>query len=127
MYNANNPRHKLTPQKIQEAQRCFEDEGWRINWISMYFGIHKKSVIFHVRYNGWIRRTRVIKHMPREIADIYRQRKKQKYEQKLGGSYDFIKLSADEHKKDECVHTRWIKRCSICSKIIGSDATEHNH
>lgn len=125
MYNANNPRHKLNPQQIHEAQRFFEDEGWRINWISAYFGIHKKSVIFHVRYNGWVRRTRVIKHMPREIADIYRQRKKHKYEQRFSGSYEFIKLSAD-HKENDCGHARWIKRCSLCGEILGSDAT-HNH
>ncbi len=125
MYNANNPRHKLNPQQIKEAQHCFESEGWRINWISMYFGIHKKSVIFHIRYNGWVRRTRVMKCMPMAIADIYRQRKKQKYEQKLGGSYDFIKLSA-EYKHTGCEHVRWIKRCSLCGQILGSDAT-HDH
>ena len=126
MYNANNPRHKLNPQQLKEAQHCFEDEGWRINWISAYFGIHKKSVIFHVRYNGWVRRIRVLKHMPHEIADIYRQRKKQKYEVRFGGSYEFIKLSAEKNTGDGCGHARWIKRCSLCGEILGSDAT-HNH
>ena len=126
MYNANNPRHKLTPQQVKEAQHCFEDEGWRINWISVRFGIHKKSVLFHIRYNGWVRRMRVLKHMPKEIADIYRQRKKQKYDEKLKGTYDFIKQSADQHKRESCMHVRWVMRCSLCGEILGSDAT-HTH
>ncbi len=126
MYNANNPRHKLTPQQVKEAQNLFEDEGWRINWISAFFGIYKTSIIFHVRYNGWVRRMKVLHHMPKEVADIYRQRKKQKYEQRMRGTYDFIKQSADQHKSDNCRHVRWIKRCSLCGEILGSDAT-HNH
>ncbi len=126
MYNANNPRHKLNPQQIKEAQHCFEDEGWRINWISVYFGIHKKSVIFHIRYNGWVRRMKVLKHMPQEIADLYRQRKKQKYDQSLKGTYDFIRQIADQHKKENCMHVRWVMRCSLCGEILGSDAT-HTH
>ena len=126
MYNANNPRHKLTPQQVKEAQNLFEDEGWRINWISAFFGIYKTSIIFHVRYNGWVRRMKVLQHMPKEVADIYRQRKKQKYEQRMRGTYDFIKQSADQRKSDNCRHVRWIKRCSLCGEILGSDAT-HNH
>jgi hypothetical protein len=126
MYNANNPRHKLTPSQVKEAQILFEDEGWRINWISAFFGIYKTSIIFHVRYNGWVRRMKVLQHMPKEVADIYRQRKKQKYEQRMRGTYDFIKQSADQHKSENCRHVRWIKRCSLCGEILGSDAT-HNH
>jgi hypothetical protein len=126
MYNANNPRHKLTPSQVKEAQILFEDEGWRINWISAFFGIYKTSIIFHVRYNGWVRRMKVLQHMPKEVADIYRQRKKQKYGQRMRGTYDFIKQSADQYKSENCQHVRWIKRCSLCGEILGSDAT-HNH
>jgi hypothetical protein len=126
MYNANNPRHKLTPQQVKEAQNLFEAEGWRINWISAFFGIYKTSIIFHVRYNGWVRRMKVLKCMPKEVADIYRQRKKHKYEQRMRGSYDFIKQSTDQRRSENCQHVRWIKRCSLCGEILGSDAT-HNH
>lgn len=68
----------------------------------------------------------MLKYMPREVAEIYRARKKEKYEQKLKGSYDFIKRSAEQHRIDGCGHVRWIKRCSLCGEILGSDAT-HNH
>lgn len=127
MYNANNPRHKLTPEQIKHLQRCFEDEGWRINWLSVYFGIYKRSVLFHIRYNGWVRRMKVLQHMPKEIAEIYRERRKQKYELKLKGTYEFIKLSAEQHRMEGCGHVRWVKRCSLCGQILGSDATEHHH
>lgn len=126
MYNVNNPRHKLNPQQVKELQRYFEDEGWRLNWLSVFFRVHRSSIIFHIRFNGWVRRMKVLKHMPKEIAEIYRQRKKDKYENKLRGSYDYIKRSTEQHRMNNCVHIRWVKRCSLCGEILGSDAT-HNH
>lgn len=127
MYNANNPRHKLRPDQIKHLQRCFEDEGWRINWLSVYFGIYKNAVLFHIRNNGWVRRIKVVNHMPKEVAETYRARKKERYERKLKGTYEFIKMSNDQQKMESCGHVRWVKRCSLCGQILGSDATDHQH
>lgn len=125
MLNANNPRHKLTQEQIKEAQRYFEDEGWRVNWIGAFFGICERTVIFHIRHKGWVRRIKVLKCIPREVTEIYRQRKKEKYElrMKMKTSYSFLKELAEEKKASNCQHVRWIKRCSLCGEILGSDAT----
>lgn len=126
MQNINNPRHKLVPQQVQELQRLFEDEGWRLNWLSVFFKVHRSSIIFHIRFNGWVRRMKVLRHMPKEIAEIYRLRRKQKYENKFRGSYDYIKRVNEQNRINNCGHIRWVKRCSLCGEILGSDAT-HNH
>jgi hypothetical protein len=123
-----NPRYKLTQEQIKEAQRYFKQDGWRVKWISTFFGIAERTVIFHIRHKGWIRRTKVLMCIPEEVAEIYRQRKKEKYEMKtkMNTSYSFLKELAEEKKASNCTHVRWIKRCSLCGEILGSDAT-HNH
>lgn len=127
MRNINNPRHKLTASQVQEAQRLYEDCGWRVNWISVYFHIHRSSVIFHARFNGWVRRIKTAKRIPDEIAEIYRDRKKSKYEQKMKGSYEYIKQSAEQQRIKSCGHVRWVKRCSLCGEILSSDAICERH
>jgi hypothetical protein len=69
---------------------------------------------------------KVLRHMPKEIAEIYRLRRKQKYENKFKGSYDYIKRVNEQNRINNCGHIRWVKRCSLCGEILGSDAT-HNH
>lgn len=121
-----NPRYKLTPQQIDSARRYFEDQGWRILWLCVYFQVGHKTIRFHARANGWVRRVKVAKYMPKEIAEMRREIKKRKYEERMKGTYDYIKQSAHQHKIDNCQHVRWVKRCSLCGEILGSDAT-HNH
>ncbi len=124
--SSNNPRYKLTPQQIESAKTFYEDHGWKIFWLCIYFQVNHKSIRFHARTNGWVRRVRIAQYMPKEIAEIRRQIKKQKYDQRMRGTYDYIKQTADQHKINGCQHVRWVKRCSLCGEILGSDAT-HNH
>lgn len=119
-----NAIYKLNALQIDDAHRKFE-QGWRISWIAAIFDVHRSTIYFHVRYNGWIRRVRVLKMMPEEVVVIYRERKKNKYREKFRGSYDFIKMSAEQIKIQNCRHSRWIKRCSICGMILASDAVDH--
>lgn len=127
MFNANNPRHKLNASQIEEARKRYEDCGWKILWIARFFGIDPKAVRFHAGHNGWIRRSLMPKQMPEEIAEIYRERRKERYQDKNKGTYTYIQMQGQARAKDACEHHRWIKRCSHCSAILGSDATEHNH
>jgi hypothetical protein len=127
MFNANNPRHKLNASQIEEARKRYEDCGWKILWIARFFGIDCRAIRFHAGNNGWVRRAGMAKYMPDEIAEIYRERRKDRYLKKEKGSYEYIQMSAQERKRQSCEHHRWIKRCSICNEIIGSDAADHNH
>ena len=127
MFNANNPRHKLNAAQIEQAREFYEDEGWKILWISRFFKIDARAVRFHAGANGWVRRAGIAKYMPEPIAAIYRERRKERYQSKNRGSYTYIQMSAQAKKSDSCGHHRWVKRCSICNEIIGSDATEHKH
>ncbi len=117
--NINNPQHKLSPEQVEDARRLFEDSGWRILWISTFFSINHRAIYFYIKSHGWIRRVRVAKYMPDEIARIYRERKKEKNRESLC-SYSNIKQGSIE-RTGECVHGRWIKRCSLCGKILGSE------
>jgi len=127
MFNANNPRHKLNAAQIEEARKRYEDQGWKILWIARFFSVDPKAVRFHAGHNGWIRRSLMPKQMPEEIAEIYRERRKDQYHKRVGGTYAFIQMQGQERRRDSCEHHRWIKRCSTCNEILGSDATEHQH
>lgn len=127
MFNAKNPRHKLTPAQLEEMRKCFEDEGWKLLWIARFFKIDPRGVRFHAGTNGWVRRAKITKYMPAGVAKIYSERKKQHYLEKAKGTYEFIQMSAQFRKTSDCEHRRWVKRCSVCSEIIGSDATDHKH
>lgn len=127
MFNANNPRHKLTPERLEEARKCYEDKGWKILWISRFFDIDARAVRFHAGTNGWIRRAGIAEYMPEPIAEIYRERRKERYLKKSKGTYTYIQMAAQAKKSESCGHHRWVKRCSICGEILGSDATNHKH
>lgn len=119
--NINNPQHKLSHSQVESARRLFEDDGWRIFWIAIFFNINHRAIYFYVKSYGWVRRAKISKHMPEEIAKIYRERRREKNRVSL--SYKEIRQEAVERQSSECLHQRWIKRCSLCGKIIGSDAT----
>jgi len=125
MHHVVKSRYKLTSEQIKEAQRYFEDEGWRVKWIGVFFDINERSVIFHIRSKGWVRRIKVLKCKPKELMEIYRQKKRERYElrMKMKTSYADLKELAEEKRITSCQHVRWIKRCSLCGEIVGSDAT----
>lgn len=127
MYNSNNPRHKLNPEQVDMAKICFEEHGWKISWIATFFKVARSSVLFHARAGSWVRRIAILKRMPDEVVEAYRERKMNAYNYKFGGSYTYQKLKSEYRIRKSCVHPTWVKRCSICGGILGSDATEHNH
>lgn len=127
MFNANNPRHKLNAAQIEEARKRYEEGGWKILWISRFFKVDPRAIRFHAGNNGWIRRSLMPKFMPDEVAEIYRERRKEKYLSKVRGTYDFIQMQGQERKRQACEHHLWIKRCSICNEILESDATCQKH
>jgi hypothetical protein len=119
--NVNNPQHKLSEKEVASARRFFEDEGWRIFWIANYFHINHRAIYFYMKSYGWVRKVKILKRMPEEVADVYRERRKEKNRTRVL-TYDEIRQeSAERHL--ECEHGRWIRRCSLCGKILGSDAT----
>lgn len=122
MQNVNNPRHKLNSLQIENAKRRYEDEGWKLQWISEFYKVHPSSILFHVRFNGWVRRVKSTRCMPDEIAELYREKKKKKYQEKLKGTYDYVR---NMQPVKECEHLRWIKRCSCCGEILASDSIDH--
>jgi len=127
MFNANNPRHKLNAVQIEDARKRYEESGWKILWISRFFKVDPRAIRFHAGNHGWIRRSLMPKFMPDEVAEIYRERRKEKYLSKVRGTYDFIQMQGQERKRLACEHLLWIKRCSICNEILESDATCHKH
>lgn len=127
MFNANNPRYKLNAAQIEEARKRYEECGWKILWIARFYGVDPKAIRFHAGHNGWTRRVLMEQQMPEEIAEIYRQRRKERYEKKNKGTYTYIQMNNQAKAMGACEHHRWVRRCSTCSAILGSDATEHNH
>jgi hypothetical protein len=126
MFNANNPRHKLTAEQIAEARKRYEEQGWKILWIARVFKVDCRAIRFHAGNNGWIRKALMPKFMPEEVAEIYRERRKERYLSKAKGTYEYIQMVGQERKRQACGHHLWIKRCSICNEILESDST-HNH
>jgi hypothetical protein len=108
-------------------------------WIALLFQVHRRTVQFHIRARGWIRRVDILNVIPEKIAKIYRNRNKIKYldqaykdtkqiKRKLvEGSYEYIRHMAEQQRLRNCQHVRWIKRCSICGMILESDAIDHLH
>jgi hypothetical protein len=126
MFNSNNPRHKLNSSQIADARRRFEEIGWRVEWIAVFYKVDPHAIRFHAGNNGWIRLTPIPKYLPEEIAEIYRERRKERYLRRVKGSYEHIHQVGQERKRLACEHHLWIKRCSICNEILESDST-HNH
>ena len=123
--NSNNPRHKLNEVQVEKAREFYEDQGWKILWIAAFFHVRNGAVHFHVKSRGWVRKIRVLKRMPDEVAEMYRDRKKQKYDEEVKGSYTHIKNLDEFRRNENCGHARRIKRCSLCGEIIGSDSIEY--
>lgn len=123
MRNVNNPQHKLEAPQIEKARVFYEDDGWRVFWISVYFSINHRAIYFYIKTYGWVRRVKVAAYMPDEIAKIYSQRKREKNQAKSCRYGHIHQQSLENKKMPECEHFRWIKRCSVCGKILGSDAT----
>lgn len=129
--------YKLTPQKLKSVQKHYEDYGWKIKWISMFYKIYRSTILYHIRSKGWVRKVKVLEVLPGSVAKIYSQAKKIKYlhttysdtkqtKKKLKeGSYEYIKNLAEQQRLKNCQHVRWIKRCSFCGKILESDAINH--
>ena len=129
--------YKLTPAQIKKFQSFFEDSGWKITWLSIYFRVHRRSILFHVRKNGWIRRSGLAKVIPKEIAEVYRERARIRYRDAIKsgrkkkektlakGSYEYIRGIAEQQRLRSCQHVRWIKRCSLCGMILESDSINH--
>lgn len=129
--------YKLTPQKLKSVQKHYEDYGWKIKWISIFYQIYRSTILYHIRSKGWVRKVSVLNVLPDDIAKIYSKAKKIRYlrttyvdtkqtKKKLKeGSYEYIKNLAEQQRLKNCQHVRWIKRCSFCGKIIESDAINH--
>jgi hypothetical protein len=66
----NNPRYKLDHSQVEEARRRYEDDGWKILWISVYFNVKNGNIHFHVKSKGWVRKVKVVKRMPEVVAEI---------------------------------------------------------
>lgn len=112
--------------QIEDARRRYEDCGWKILWIASFFRVKNGAIHFHVKSRGWVRKIKVMTRMPEEVAERYRERKREKYNREMKGLYEDIR-NVDECRRNElCEHTRWVKRCSLCGEIIGSDALEYS-
>lgn len=137
----NNPRHKLNTLQVEDARKKYEDFGWRTTWIAMFHRVHRSSILFYVRKEGWIRRIAIIDRIPDDVVEMYRQKKKLLYadyderrldkkekKAKAQGRYSYFKTvlkKQHSHAIEDCHHVRWIKRCSICGEILASDHLEH--
>ena len=100
MYNANNPRHKLSSDQVDDARKLYEDDGWKFKWISMHFSVHHSAIIFHAKFQGWIRRVGICQRMPQEIADLYREKRRVRNRKKMTTSYAYIQQIAEQNKKE---------------------------
>jgi len=129
--------YKLSSQKLKSIREHYENSGWKITWIAVYFKIHHSAIQYQIRSKGWTRRTKVLQVLPREVMLAYREIKKQRYvdttyndtkEKKIKlveGSYEYIRNLAEQQRLKNCQHVRWIKRCSFCGKILESDSINH--
>lgn len=129
--------YKLSSQKLRSVREHYEDFGWKITWIAVYFKIHHSAIQYQIRSKGWTRRAKVLQVLPKEVMLAYREIKKQRYinttyndtkEKKIKlkeGSYEYIGNLAEQQRLKNCQHIRWIKRCSFCGKILESDAINH--
>ena len=126
--------YKLTPRQLKNIQKYYEELGWKVEWLSVYFRLHRDSIVFHIRKRGWVRKRKVPELMPEKVAVIYRRKEKVRYldttyrdtkEKKkklVEGSYEYIRNLAEQQRHKNCQHVRWIKRCSFCAKILESDS-----
>ena len=129
--------YKLSPQKIKSVQKHYEDLGWKANWLARYFGVHHSTIQYQIKSKGWSKRVKTPDMIPEEVAKIYRENRKIKYvdsfyrdtkqskKKMKKGSYEYIRNLAEQQRLKSCLHVRWIKRCSICGKILESDAINH--
>lgn len=129
--------YKLSPQKLKEIRKSFEDYGWKIKWISVFYRIYHSTIHYHVRSKGWVRKVKVKTVLPAKVAKVYSKAKKTKYlhityrdtkqtkKKLVEGSYEYIRNLAEQQRHKNCQHIRWIKRCSFCGKILESDSINH--
>ena len=129
--------YKLTSKKLKNVQKHYENFGWKITWIAVYFRMHHSAIQYQIRSKGWTRRAKVLEVLPNEVMKAYRLVKKKRYvdttyqdtkEKKkklVEGSYEYIRNLAEQQRLKSCQHVRWIKRCSICGKILESDSINH--
>ena len=121
-----NPRSKkLDDSQIEEARRRYEDDGWKILWISVYFNVKNSNIHFHAKSKGWVRKVKVVRRMPEDVAELYRKRKREKYDREFKGMYEDVRNVENCRRNEHCEHQKWVKRCSLCGEIIGSDAIEY--
>lgn len=130
-------RYKFSPRQLKNIQRRYESLGWKIMWLALYFRVHRRSILFHIRTKGWVRKVGIPDVMPEKVAAIYRHRSKIRYldsaykdtkikkKKLVKGSYEYIRHIAEQQRLRSCQHIRWIKRCSICGMILESDSINH--
>lgn len=125
MRNVNNPRHKLDTKGVEDARLLYEEKGWKMAHIAVFLGVNRSSIFYHIQFDGWVRRVPVVRKMPEEVIEVYRQRKKARSEKKLRGSYAYIQHREEEQRikrQERCEHKLWSIRCACCGKILGSDS-----
>lgn len=130
MRNVNNPRHKLDGADLQEARVLYEDKGWKPAHIAVYKSVNRSSIFYHINFSGWVRRVPVLKRMPDEVVEFYRQQKKKRSHERLKGTYAYHRFAAEQRESERrmsCEHYRWVKRCSHCGEILESDSMKHVH
>lgn len=131
--------YKLTGRHLKNVQKHYEDYGWRLLWIAVYFRLHHTTLYYQIRSKGWVRRVKLLNKIPDKVLKIYRRRKriryvdkvyhdtKEKYKKLEQGSYEYIRNLAEQQRHKNCQHVRWIKRCSFCGKILASDSINNEH
>jgi len=125
MRNVNNPRHKLDTKGVEDARLLYEEKGWKMAHIAVFLGVNRSSIFYHIQFDGWVRRVPMVKSMPAEVVEVYRERKKTRAEKKMRGTYGYITHREEEQRikrQEGCQHKLWSIRCACCGKILGSDS-----
>lgn len=117
--NCDKKKWKTNEGDILEIQLLFEWRGWRINHISRKLKLHQSTIMYHIESHGFKRKVPVMEGRPEEIKLTYKVREPVRF-------YEKLKKRQQESVKRDCQHKFWIKRCSVCGKILGSDATEEH-
>lgn len=95
----------IEPQEVEAIVLMAKTVG--IIATSLYFGYHRHTVAKYVKKFGI------------QLPNLKRGRKTRELTSE--------ELESKWVKQDECHHGFWTKRCSLCDKILASDAVDNIH